>query len=204
MMTGSAAGSETVASKAKGRPFTIADGMILVVATASGLALARAGPTEWMNWAGTGWFGKVRRLLHGQATLFAAMMSLGLIAVRLRRPRPRLIRVMRQPGMAASCAAAVALIVTAWAWTWFDVITSGGWSAKESIARYSRIHGAKFGPAVAAAWLGLLIAGRWRPERSWIDRAGIALGLFWLVSLLFAWPAEMWTEAALRLLGGKP
>jgi hypothetical protein len=204
IMSGRFEGGKDVSPRPRERRFTIADGMILVAAMAAGLALARAGPMEWMAWTGSGWFGKARRLLHGSATLFAAMMSLGLIIVRLRRPRPRLVRVMRQPGMVASCAAAVALAVTALGWTSYDVIHTGGWSARDSIARYCRIHGAKFGPAVGAAWLGLWFAGRWRPERGWIDRAGRALGVFWLVSLLFAWPAEMWTVAAIRFLGGKP
>ncbi len=40
-------------------------------------------------------------------------------------------------------------------------------------------------PFVLGAWLGLWLAGLWAPERSWIDRAGRALGLFWIAHL--AW-----------------
>jgi hypothetical protein len=36
-------------------------------------------------------------------------------------------------------------------------------------------------------------AGCWRPERSWIDRLGRALGVYWIgVTLLFGW---LWTLA---------
>jgi hypothetical protein len=40
--------------------------------------------------------------------------------------------------------------------------------------------------AVAGAWLTLVLAGWWRPERSWIDRFGRALGFAWIgVSLIY-------------------
>jgi hypothetical protein len=183
------------------RRFSIADGMILVAATAAGLGLARLGPMEWATGSMSGWFWKSLRFLLGPATLFAAMLSLGLIFVRLRRPRPRMVRVMRQPGMVAAVAVAATLAVSALAWSSYDLFTGGGWSRGASVARYCRIHGDKFGGAVAAAWVGLAIAGRWRPERSWVDRAGRVLGAFWIVTLLFAWPLESWTITALRALG---
>jgi hypothetical protein len=36
------------------------------------------------------------------------------------------------------------------------------------------------GFTVAAIWLLLVLSGRWRPERSWIDRLGRLLGLVWM------------------------
>jgi hypothetical protein len=36
------------------------------------------------------------------------------------------------------------------------------------------------GLAVAAAWMALLLTGRWRAEPSWIDRAGRILGVLWI------------------------
>ena len=45
------------------------------------------------------------------------------------------------------------------------------------------------GPAVAAVWTVLALAGRWRPEASWIDRLGRGLGTTWIVvSVLAAFP----------------
>jgi hypothetical protein len=45
------------------------------------------------------------------------------------------------------------------------------------------------GPAVAAVWLFLALSGRWRPERSWIDRLGRLLGATWIaISLLAFYP----------------
>lgn len=45
------------------------------------------------------------------------------------------------------------------------------------------------GYAVAAVWLVLAISGRWRPEESWIDRLGRALGVTWIaITILAALP----------------
>jgi hypothetical protein len=38
------------------------------------------------------------------------------------------------------------------------------------------------GLVVAGAWLALILAGAWRPQASWIDRAGRAIGVFWIVA----------------------
>ena len=40
------------------------------------------------------------------------------------------------------------------------------------------------GRVVAGSWLALILAGTWRPERSWLDRAGRALGWFWILAAL--------------------
>jgi hypothetical protein len=47
------------------------------------------------------------------------------------------------------------------------------------------------GPGVAAVWLVLALSGRWRPEKSWIDRLGRLIGAMWIViSLLAAYPVK--------------
>jgi hypothetical protein len=40
------------------------------------------------------------------------------------------------------------------------------------------------GFVVAGAWIALALAGRWRPERSWIDRLGRAIGVFWIAAAI--------------------
>ena len=45
------------------------------------------------------------------------------------------------------------------------------------------------GYAVGAVWLVLALSRRWRPEKSWIDRLGRALGVAWIATTaLAAWP----------------
>ena len=41
------------------------------------------------------------------------------------------------------------------------------------------------GAAVLVAWLVLLTIGRFRPERDWVDRAGRALGIYWMALAIF-------------------
>jgi hypothetical protein len=45
--------------------------------------------------------------------------------------------------------------------------------------------GTAFG--VVMAWFTLAVGGRWRPERSWHDRAGRVLGCYLILGFLFAW-----------------
>jgi hypothetical protein len=40
------------------------------------------------------------------------------------------------------------------------------------------------GPAVAGAWLALIVTGRWRAERSGIDRLGRFIGVCWLIQFV--------------------
>jgi hypothetical protein len=48
------------------------------------------------------------------------------------------------------------------------------------------------GLAVAVAWTVLAVSGRWRPERSWIDRLGRGLGAIWiLITALTLVPAHL-------------
>jgi hypothetical protein len=40
------------------------------------------------------------------------------------------------------------------------------------------------GFVVAGAWIALVLAGRWRAERSWIDRLGRGIGVFWILAAI--------------------
>src|SRR5262249_14324876 len=46
--------------------------------------------------------------------------------------------------------------------------------------------------AIVGAWLTLVLAGCWHPERSWIDRFGRSLGAGWLVVSLGYQSAALW------------
>jgi hypothetical protein len=45
------------------------------------------------------------------------------------------------------------------------------------------------GITVSAVWIVLSISGAWRAERSWIDRAGMVLGTYWVASSMVLGPA---------------
>jgi len=60
-----------------------------------------------------------------------------------------------------------------------------GWSSPASVALFVAngvvllAHHA--GWAVAVCWSTLVFIGRWRPERSWVDRWSRALGCTWII-----------------------
>ena len=49
------------------------------------------------------------------------------------------------------------------------------------------------GGAVVSIWIVMGLSGTWRAEPSWIDRAGRALGIYWVsTSVLFGWAFFLW------------
>ena len=92
--------------------------------------------------------------------LFAYAFTL--LALRLLSPRPPAAELVRQPGLWASAGVVlgVALMV---ALRYFQPVFFPG--------------------SVALAWLVLVLSGRWRAERSWIDRSGRVVGACWLALL---------------------
>jgi hypothetical protein len=46
------------------------------------------------------------------------------------------------------------------------------------------------GIGVLVAWLVLVLNNMWRPEPSWVDRLGRAMGAFWVATIpVFVWPS---------------
>jgi hypothetical protein len=129
------------------------------------------------------------------------MWSIGLFVLSLRRPRPRLRRLARQPGFVACGAvtlvAAIRLLgfFTLLARTignprTFLTLSLGVLNAFSVTGSYNSAYFAAsaFGlsVAVAAAWLLLSVSGRWRSEPAWLDRAGRCLGAYWIAIIPFS------------------
>lgn len=177
------------------------DGLILFTATASGLALPailnRNGPAKFLA-AG------LRRAIHQVAFWFAVEDQLdylaicwaaALVVLRLRRPRPDSRRLFRRPGF-------VACITATFAYGWMLVIEAPALLRTFFFPSGARLAPLRFfitlplrhtylAPAVAVTWTILILARSWRPEPSWIDRAGRALGIYWLVvDQIIPWIAE--------------
>ena len=171
------------------RRFTLLDGLILIVPMAAGFALARSYVPEALARLGTPdntarWF-RYSGLVVNLASRFAAMGMLAVLAARFLPPRPGLRRISRQPGAVACAAGAAAMamggLVVGPLWLFRKVSIS---SADRSFWPFFE---ARIFPAVAAAWVALALAGRWRAEPSWVDRAGRALGAYWIALFLYRW-----------------
>jgi hypothetical protein len=161
------------------RKLTLSDAMILIAVTAAAFATARACALHAIP-------GSSPVFTVRMTTIFVALsLTISLIPLRLRQPRPR--RLGRQPGTVACCAVALALvfILAEQASSWLRPVP--GPAMAEPHYRtinlvFNLLRLDLYSPAVAGAWLALALSGRWRPERDWLDRAGRGLGVRWIVA----------------------
>jgi hypothetical protein len=165
--------------------------MVLVAATAIGLALARARIDHafWM------FSGPAR--FSDPASLFLLVFTVVYIPIRLRGPRPSLLRLMRQPGTAACAAVVIVMTIDEIIWILYCVRNS--YSAAQTQPMFWRVNSDHVPPAVAAVWLGMLFSRRFRPEPCWIDRFGRAIGFLWLLKLAIGWPFLRWAIVVTNL-----
>ncbi len=170
-----------------GRRLNIVDISILVFALGLGLGAARiyqflAPPYDW-------WSEVVISTVY--SLLLAA--SLALLIIRLRSPRPRLSHLFCQPGFVA-CFTAVFLAGWAFLNLGLSLLVTYGisrWTDEQTINMllntiiYSKPHS-----SIILVWLILALSRRWRPERTWIDRLGIAIGILYILVTESLWPLE--------------
>ena len=194
------------------RPFRLSDALWLIVALALGLAAIKFVDTYYeglfevfiqSELLSGAWDGRIIAwsALMMAFQLIAALvftpLSIALLALRMRRPRPKLRRVWRQPG-AVACLACL-LTFSLWG------VTLGG---QAIIGRRTEIPWKNIDfamPSLGGA--GFVILGVWlvfwlgriaRPEKSWIDRSGRALGVTMiLVFLLTSTLLPAWLDATM-------
>lgn len=165
--------------------FTIFDTMALIAATAVGLASAR-GIDPGGFWPRPGFL--LRWLFFGPSTCLAAAWAAGLLLLTAVRPRRLRKRLLKQPGLTAGVAALVSMAVGFLGFVGYLSVHTEPPNALSIqpagaywFAAYQRT--SEF---VIGAWVGLWITGRWSAGRNWVDRAGRAVGLFWIVQFAYA------------------
>jgi hypothetical protein len=179
-----------------GRPvrrFGLVDVMILVAATAAGLAWGRDAlvatvraeriPTgmvfsNQMHMRPVEFADRLQTFRSGTSRLLACW-TLAVLVIRLRPPRPRPARLMCQPGTVAVATATAYTVAVAAGFLLAFVIRAKykpAWS--DYTGQAIDLHGSA--NAITAAWLILALSGRWHPERTWIDRSGCVIGLAWI------------------------
>ncbi len=194
----------------EGRQLNILDAMVLIAATALGLALLGfsvgglgvireqvkesldfSGPVphNWPRWVWTivTWYG----LIVEVSFPFCASWTIAILALRVRRPRPSMRRLLRQPGTVACYSAAIFLLpallgsicLLASSYFAFDIsFDSPEW--QRGLALCFIFLPSLPGSAVLSSWVTLRLVGRWRSEASWIDRVGRLLGAYWIAAIL--------------------
>jgi hypothetical protein len=174
------------------RRFTLLDVMILVAAAAFGALGGKlyhqdqARITIGASSIPTGFFEPWPFRVVSELAPFLMAATVGLSVLRLIRPRPPWRRLVRQPGTAACLAGLYTLASVALFGLLYAVVSRGllGYTASYSLGSQFYSFCAMFGANVTLVWLTMAALGCWRPERSWIDRAGRTLGavaiLLWL------------------------
>ncbi len=193
MMTDDPSERPPVLDAERCRRFTLGDAMILVAAVAVGLAISRFGIEfmwrdlsriqvprldTWMAWKNF-LFGPNQLAIN--ATRFANLivlnnlvwLVLAVVLIRLRRPRPPLRALWRQPGFAA-CASPV---------VGFAVCLLASLVIPESPVA-SKVFGGGLVAVGPLSWLILRGTRTWRAEPGWIDRLGRVIGLLLMASLV--------------------
>ena len=185
--------AETDSGAEQLRRFTLFDVIVAVAATGLALTLARThllylwanlraipfrGPAGWIGaWA----FLQTRTdvtlsllvlALNSLASLLLAS-TLAFLIMGLRRPRPRLGRLLLQPGMVA-----------------VEILFLGLLAAigLDLIGDHEHLNTAVFvttSAGIPLAWTILALRGLWDAEPSWIDRFGRGLGVSWSLILAF-------------------
>jgi len=179
------------------RKFTLVDAMVLIAAIALAFVPIRLVLVKYRGFpANLALADDARGLgLFVNEMLFhlAFTLSLALWLLRLRKPRPVLRRIFRQPGMAACTAALVSMIFILIRFMVSSVLSFEfcsvmllAWDDPSSLLDRWTGPMSWIGIAVAVAWMSLWLSGAWRSEPSWIDRAGRGLGIYWVAnSVLF-------------------
>jgi hypothetical protein len=166
----------------KARAFTVGDAMILVVALSLWFGLARGGFVFLWNYIRTVPLSQFRTLVVELAIVRTANTLLlnllffllpAFLILRLKRPRPPLQSLIRQPGFAA-CGAVIAVVI---AFLLLALLIPSG-VAGEGVEIGSQVLSIA---AVPFAWSTLIATHRWNPEPSWIDRMGRVLGVLWMI-----------------------
>jgi hypothetical protein len=187
------------------RRFKLVDTMILVAATAIGcswmpwISHQTEGEVSWSTFFEkvdlyrssdqASWTpGEVAMMLAVVGSYFAYLTAplfmvwtLALIPIRVIGPRPRWRRLACQPGMMAACAAGLAVVFEGLmiALVMLIIPQLDRFQLLELTTPLTPLF---VGLAVSTSWMTLLVGRRWRPEASWVDRLGRALGIGWIAT----------------------
>jgi hypothetical protein len=208
----------SVPSGATERAFSVADALVLIGAAAAGLALVRGWQEPYWCSIHIGFYpgqtsSLARRIQHAFSVgiswtiPFAMTLTIALVALRFRSPRPTFRRIARQPG-AVACASALAAIafrlgaeVSCWVLGYLTRPQSqvnlpsppsvrldnpgfhppaGQWLRNALLEPFPILVSPSVAIAVTVGWCVLRASGRWRSDPGWIDRSGRWLGSFWI------------------------
>jgi hypothetical protein len=156
------------------RRFALLDAMILVAATAVGLAVAR--------WCQSEVYRPAELWIDFGSALLAAWTWTGLLFL-MRHPRPTLRRLILRPGGAACIASALATSISVLLCLLglAKCLVFGG---TFRFVEFFVVCAIASAPAILASWLTIALSGLWCSKTDWIEWLGRLLAGSWI--LLFA------------------
>lgn len=142
----------------------------------------------------------VARMGLESVLIVLASITLMLAIRRIPRAWPIPRRLVWEPGFAASVAVSLVVLVRVVQFGALQLAMSGidyelgmdPFAGESSFLRGS--FGSMEGISVLASWVTLWLAGRWRPEATWIDRSGRVVAVIWLAMI----PIQTTLEILLR------
>lgn len=172
------------------RPFTLLDAMVLVAAVAAGLGAVRG----WVELRSrlpqfdNGPFpARLQDVRDGYTAvrLVLVPVTLALIPLGLRAPRPPLGRLWSRPGMIVPVALVLAILSCAFDETGFPHLMGFHYLYASPAQRAfyvinEAISISRAPAAIVVAWTALALAGRWEPETSWVGWLGRGIGFAWI------------------------
>lgn len=173
--------------------------MILVVATAIGLAVVRGYLAPGIL-QGHVTFSNAWSYFSTALTSVLVYWSTAILLIGLRPPRPRRHVLFRRPGMVACLALNFAVLTSSinsvWSLIGLHNMAELHQALYETILRASTsLH--VLAPPVLLAWIILLVGGRWKSVPTWLDRVGRGIG-FVLLALYAIVLARTWYLAIYR------
>lgn len=197
------------------RRFQITDAIVLIAATAGGLAAFRFWMSSTEHSLARFWPSKKDTLLEAVTSMaFLVIPSLSIMLfswtaailwLRLRVVRPRRRHLWCQPGFLACVATGFTFASRGAAAAWFIIgnflmaspserlpITLGNIALRftYSVISFRSLAPAEVGAAILLIWLVTWAGGRCRSEPSWVDRSGRVLGAAWICHALISVSAE--------------
>ncbi len=165
------------------RRFTLADGMILIGGVSIGLLVLRSRYfAHWTRYGPLVWEPGMVAMAISDGLLWS---TLGLFAVRFRLPRPEWREMRRQPGLIGCVALWLVFVYRNLSLLphaiWRSVRSGAKWDWENLIGLLSWNDPLLSVLGVAVAWITLVIAGAWCPERSWVDRLGRLICVVFIV-----------------------
>ena len=173
------------------RRFTVDDAMLFIAALALGtFAIRSTFPDPSILWSKLirddppgYWYSWLLQVSLSAVTIYLVFLTPAMLVARLRKPRPGLRRVGRQPGWIACVIVTVALALD-------SVRIASRWSQGNGILWIPTLlvdYAQHVGFAVMGGCVVLMVSGRWRSEPGWVDRMGRLLGITWIAVAVLAW-----------------